>query len=406
MGTHPSGPSELADAPGTTLGAWLDAHPAALGAPTTARFGPVLPFLFKVLSVSTALSIQSHPDKALAEKLHASKPEWYKDDNHKPEMAIAVGDDFSALCGFEGPGGLIDVVEGTPELVGVVGKEAADVLVAAAKGAESDPAGFKAALKAAFTALMTAPPESYTPAVEALAARLASDAASTSTSPLASKNALVLKLQSQYPGDVGVLASLFLNYLTLEDGQAIALSANEPHAYVSGDLVECMATSDNVVRAGLTPKPRDVDVLCGSLTYRTGPPAVMAGTPLQEHTAVYAPPFDEFEVVRVALPAGKDTLLPPGAGPAIILVGRGAGGLAATELPLGVGGGLAASVGAAKGDVLFLPAGTPLRVEAGGEGGLTLWIAQVSARVLGPAPVVVPATPAAEPAAEPAGASA
>ena len=38
--------------------------------------------------------------------------------------------------------------------------------------------------------------------------------------------------------------------------QAIYLAANVPHAYVSGQLIECMATSDNVVRAGLTPKLR------------------------------------------------------------------------------------------------------------------------------------------------------
>ena len=49
--------------------------------------------------------------------------------------------------------------------------------------------------------------------------------------------------------------------------QAIYLAANEPHAYLSGELVECMATSDNVVRAGLTPKLRDTEVLCSSLTY-------------------------------------------------------------------------------------------------------------------------------------------
>ena len=42
--------------------------------------------------------------------------------------------------------------------------------------------------------------------------------------------------------------------------QAIYLAANVPHAYISGELVECMATSDNVIRAGLTPKLR-----CGCL---------------------------------------------------------------------------------------------------------------------------------------------
>jgi mannose-6-phosphate isomerase class I len=52
-----------------------------------------------VLSVAKALSIQAHPDKKLAEVLHALSPSTYKDGNHKPEMAIAVTE-FRALCGF------------------------------------------------------------------------------------------------------------------------------------------------------------------------------------------------------------------------------------------------------------------------------------------------------------------
>ena len=46
-----------------------------------------------------ALSIQSHPDKVLAKKLHKAHPNLYKDDNHKPEMALAYTQ-FEALCGF------------------------------------------------------------------------------------------------------------------------------------------------------------------------------------------------------------------------------------------------------------------------------------------------------------------
>ena len=53
----------------------------------------------QVLSVRKALSIQSHPDKKLAEKLHAEHPKLYPDDNHKPEMALALSS-FEALCGF------------------------------------------------------------------------------------------------------------------------------------------------------------------------------------------------------------------------------------------------------------------------------------------------------------------
>ena len=60
-------------------------------------------FLFKVLSIEKALSIQAHPNKTLAEQLHASNPECYPDANHKPEVAIALSDDFEALFGFNTP---------------------------------------------------------------------------------------------------------------------------------------------------------------------------------------------------------------------------------------------------------------------------------------------------------------
>jgi len=62
-----------------------------------------VPFLFKVLSVRTALSIQAHPNKPLAEKLHVEFPDKYKDPNHKPEIAIALQDNFLACYGFCSP---------------------------------------------------------------------------------------------------------------------------------------------------------------------------------------------------------------------------------------------------------------------------------------------------------------
>ena len=74
-----------------------------------------LPFLFKLLSVDTSLSIQAHPDKELAEKLHARAPEIYKDPNHKPEMAIALSP-FEACCGFAPTGILAAHLEAYPEL--------------------------------------------------------------------------------------------------------------------------------------------------------------------------------------------------------------------------------------------------------------------------------------------------
>jgi mannose-6-phosphate isomerase class I len=85
---------------------------------------------------------------------------------------------------------------------------------------------------------------------------------------LTDKEQLVLSLERQYQDDVGVIAALFFNYVKLSPGEALYIGANEPHAYLSGECIECMATSDNVVRAGLTPKYRDVQTLCSMLTYK------------------------------------------------------------------------------------------------------------------------------------------
>lgn len=82
------------------------------------------------------------------------------------------------------------------------------------------------------------------------------------------KEKLILRLEKQYPSDIGVLAAFLLNHVKLSPGEALYLGANEPHAYIYGECIECMATSDNVVRAGLTPKERDVQTLCSMLTYK------------------------------------------------------------------------------------------------------------------------------------------
>ena len=68
MGTHPSGPSVVSST-GATLKEWIAQNDACLGSVLKGKYGTDLPFLFKVLSVQTALSIQAHPHKALAEEL-------------------------------------------------------------------------------------------------------------------------------------------------------------------------------------------------------------------------------------------------------------------------------------------------------------------------------------------------
>jgi mannose-6-phosphate isomerase len=120
------------------------------------------------------------------------------------------------------------------------------------------------ALKAAFSSYMTANDARAAEQVAALAARLSATPAEA-RSPL---DALILRLHAHFPGDRGLMGPLFLNYLRLGPGQAFVMEANEPHAYLSGDILECMACSDNVVRVGLTPKYRDVPTLLEMLTYK------------------------------------------------------------------------------------------------------------------------------------------
>ena len=70
-----------------------------------------------------------------------------------------------------------------------------------------------------------------------------------------------LELVDQYgPGDFGVLFQFLFNIVTLQRGEALVIKANEPHAYLRGDIIECMANSDNVIRGGLTPKYVDKEV--------------------------------------------------------------------------------------------------------------------------------------------------
>ncbi|XVE72073.1 hypothetical protein DITRI_Ditri11bG0009400 [Diplodiscus trichospermus] len=264
MGTHNSGPSFLADEEDENVGLkeWIGKNPNVLGRKVLEKWGADLPFLFKVLSVAKALSIQAHPDKELAKELHKLQPNLYKDGNHKPEMALAITE-FRALCGFITLEELKGVLEDVPEIVELVGTASANQVldIDERDGAET----VKSALRSVFTQLMSASKEMTIKAISKLKNRLHIQ---SQLRCLTEKEQLVLHLEKQYPGDIGVISAFFFNYVKLNPGEALYLGANEPHAYLSGECIECMATSDNVVRAGLTPKHRDVQTLCSMLTYK------------------------------------------------------------------------------------------------------------------------------------------
>lgn len=366
MGSHPSGPS-LVFPNRALLSTILNRQ--TLGEKIHDAYGDVLPFLFKVLSVRKALSVQAHPDKALAKKLHAEKPDIYKDANHKPEMVIALTD-FEALCGFRPESEIVTHLSEYPEFRAVAGASIAAAFErAGAQFACRDE--IKAALKSLFRSVMKADAGSVRLHVNSLADRLR-QVDEKSRSPL---DSLIVRLSGQFPGDVGIFCALMFNYVLLKPGQAMFLSANEPHAYLFGDCVECMAASDNVVRAGLTPKFKDVDVLVDMLTYQSGPPSkrIMKPTPLTsgsaKHTVVYDPPIDEFTVMQTILPSSGSSagsagaiaeVVPPLDGASILIVTEGAMRMTASDPASGRD---VSSWDVYAGHVYFVPAGVGIRME-------------------------------------------
>ncbi|KAI0269431.1 mannose-6-phosphate isomerase [Gloeopeniophorella convolvens] len=373
MGTHPKSPS-LVSSSGETLANYLSKHPALIGQKVVEKFDAAdgnLPFLFKVLAIEKALSIQSHPDKPTAKELHAQHPDIYKDPNHKPEMALALTP-FTALCGFLPLPRIAAYLAAVPELAALIPKAVLDEFTSVASTADASAPGAKQALRDVFAAVMTAPTDAFAAQLAALVARYEAGGAGAEEADL---RELVLRLNAQFPADIGTFCAFLLNYVQLAPGKAIFLGAGEPHAYISGDIIECMANSDNVIRAGLTPKLRDIPNLVSTLTYAAAPsshhvvkPVPFAGAGA---STLYDPPVPEFSVVSVALALGAKETHREVEGPSILIVTGGSGRLQWAD----------GSVDVTQGEVVFIGAATAVDFLAGGSDGdkLTLYRAFVEA---------------------------
>ncbi|XP_038875726.1 mannose-6-phosphate isomerase 1-like [Benincasa hispida] len=353
IGTHKSGPSFVVFGRDNNAGAafgskplslkdWISVDPGAvLGDKVARKWGGDLPFLFKVLSIEKALSIQAHPDKDLARSLNQAQPSIYKDDNHKPEMALALTG-FEALCGFISSKELKVVLSSVPEIVELV--QCADAEKFSHESEQDGKEKVKQLFESIFSQIMSSNKGIVREAICKLKRRLSLE---KKKRQLSAKEQLILRLEGQYPADVGILAAFFLNYVELKPGEALYVGPNEPHAYISGECIECMATSDNVVRAGLTSKKRDVQALLSMLNYKQGFPEILQGVSLNEYTRKYAPPFDEFEVDRCILPQAASVSFPSVPGPSLFLVMSGKGTIVT---------GYSEEITFQEGEVLFVPA--------------------------------------------------
>lgn len=284
MGAHPKSSSKIEDASGQvcSLRDVIDADKAALlGDKVAQRFGE-LPFLFKVLCADQPLSIQVHPNKQASEigfakenaagiPLDAAERN-YKDPNHKPELVFALTP-FLAMNAFREFSEIISLLQ-----------PVAGAHNAIAHFLENPNAD---ALSQLFASLLNMQGEEKSHALAVLKAALDSQHGEPWET---------IRLISEfYPDDSGLFSPLLLNVVKLNPGEAMFLFAETPHAYLQGVALEVMANSDNVLRAGLTPKYIDIPELVANVKFVAKPAAELLTQPVKNGAELDFPiPVEDF----------------------------------------------------------------------------------------------------------------
>ncbi|AYA07115.1 MULTISPECIES: mannose-6-phosphate isomerase [Rahnella] len=298
MGAHPKCSSQIENSRGENLSlrdqisAGLSAQ---LGEKVAKRFGE-LPFLFKVLCADQPLSIQVHPSKSAAEIGYAKEnaagipldaaERNYKDPNHKPELVYALTP-FQAMNGFR-------------ELREIVS------LLQPVAGAHPLIASFLTSpdvdhLRTLFAGLLSLEGEDKSRALDVLKSVLDEQQGEPWDT--------IRSISEFYPDDSGLFSPLLLNVITLQPGEGMFLYAETPHAYLKGVSLEVMANSDNVLRAGLTPKYIDIPELLANLKFNARPASELLTTPVVKGAELNFPiPVEDFAFSIHSLSAEPQTL--------------------------------------------------------------------------------------------------
>ncbi len=306
LGAHPAVPARLGAGAEPLDRLIADDPAAALGAAVAERFGR-LPFLLKVLAAAAPLSLQAHPSAEQAEAGHqreealqipAGAPErMFRDRSHKPELLCALSE-FEALCGFRHPARTAELLESL---------DAAGLDPLRERLSRCDATNLRELLRWLLTLEPSAAASLAGAVTESCAAASGSDEWSGARSAVARLGAL-------HPGDAAVAAALLMNHLTLAPGEAVFLHPGCLHAYLGGTAVELMATSDNVVRGGLTSKHVDVAALVEIVDGAPAEPPIQRPEP--RHGVVsYHAPVPEFSLRRLEV----DGAMAAGRGPAVLL---------------------------------------------------------------------------------------
>lgn len=249
FGAHPSAPSEIV---GTSqnLRQFLEVEREFLWG-NSGDAHDQLPFLLKVISVAEPLSIQVHPNRQFAEKLHLRDPHNYPDSNPKPEMAYALTD-VTLLADFRDPGQISAFLYSVPELAQLLGISDLDEFLVGGLSSE-------VVQGCLLGRLCNSTDIDRQRLMTILLDRLRVECSGRQLSEL--EEHLLSAARYYDTSDVGLWFFFFLNLVKLRPGQVFGIEPHTVHAYLCGDLIECLANSDNVVRAGLTSKYTDFETL-------------------------------------------------------------------------------------------------------------------------------------------------
>lgn len=291
LGAHDNAPSEI-EGKGA-LNKFIAQHPGALGKQVQQQFGK-LPYLFKVLDVKDMLSIQVHPSKKAAEidfarenaagiALNASNRN-YKDDNHKPELMVALSD-FWLLHGFKTASGIKEAIGAIPEFAFMKELFADDNY------------------QQLYKTLMEMPQEKINWVLQPLIGRIVplykSNSLQKSSADFWAARAAITFNEGDNM-DKGIFSVYLLNLVNLKPGEAIFQDAGILHAYLEGQNMEIMANSDNVLRGGLTPKHIDVAELIKHVRFVPVIPEVIHAKK-EGKEEVFKSPAPDFELSRFML---------------------------------------------------------------------------------------------------------
>lgn len=306
MGGHPNASSVLlipGDAPQTVHALVQEEKEKVLGKPVYDRFGR-LPYLFKVLDVKDMLSIQVHPAKKAAEEAFAHENSLgvpltaphrnYKDDNHKPELMVALGD-FWLLHGFKPQAAMMEVLKRVPELQWLL--------------PVFEQQGYRGLYQTVMEMEQPRLQEALKPLLDRILPQYDKGELSRNDESFwAARAAKTFNREGKI--DKGIFSVYFFNLVHLQPGEAVFQDAGVPHAYLEGQNMEIMANSDNVLRGGLTNKHVDVPELMKHVRFEETFPHIIHGKPVDKTAEeIFPSPAPEFLLSRIHLSPGKDIAL-------------------------------------------------------------------------------------------------